>query len=320
MRVIRSAAEMQAAALCWRRAGRRVALVPTMGALHAGHLSLLARARPLCDTLVVSLFVNPAQFEARTDLRRYPRSPAADALGCREAGADVLFAPAVSEIYPPGFCTWVEPAGPALGYEGKARPGHFRGVATVVLKLLQLTLPDVAVFGQKDAQQVAVIARLIRDFHLPVRLEVVSTVREADGLAMSSRNRLLDRNARRAASGLYAALAAARERYAAGERAGERLRRALRDALARERRLRIEYADLVDPETFEPAARPLSSSLLIAAARLGGVRLIDNLALGAAPRDARPAPPPAPRVGPPAPPRSGPARRWRERRAPKAPR
>jgi pantoate--beta-alanine ligase len=291
MRILRSAAEMQAVALSWRRAGRRVALVPTMGALHAGHLSLLSRARPLCDTLVVSLFVNPAQFEARADLRRYPRTLAADERACRDSGADVLFAPPVSEIYPAGFSTWVEPAGPALAYEGKARPGHFRGVATVVLKLFQLTLPDVAVFGQKDAQQVAVIRRLVRDLDLPVRLEVAPTVREADGLAMSSRHRFLDPGDRRRAPALQRALAAARRLYGEGERSGARLRRALRRELAGEARLKVEYADLVDPETFQPVTRPGPGSLLIAAARLGSVRLIDNLPLGA-PQQAPPQTPP----------------------------
>jgi pantoate--beta-alanine ligase len=298
MRIIRSVAAIQAAALSWRRAGRRVALVPTMGALHAGHLSLLARARPLCDTLVVSLFVNPAQFQARSDLRRYPRTPAADERACHDAGVDVLFAPPASEIYPAGFSTWIDPAGPALDYEGKVRPGHFRGVVTVVLKLFQLTLPDVAVFGEKDAQQVAVVRRLIRDLDLPVRLEVAPTVRESDGLAMSSRNRFLAGGDRRRAPALHRALVSAQALYAAGERSGARLRRALRAGLARERRLRVEYADVVDPETFEPAPRPAPGALLIAAARLGNVRLIDNLPLRTAPPEPAPATRPAAGVAP----------------------
>jgi pantoate--beta-alanine ligase len=282
MRVIRSAGEMQDAALALRRGGRRIGLVPTMGALHAGHLSLIARARAACDALVVSLFVNPAQFGPGDDLSRYPRPFEQDAEACRAAGADVLFAPGDGEIYPDGFGTWVDVGGPARRFEGQARPGHFRGVATVVLKLFQIVQPHAAVFGQKDAQQAAIIHRLVRDLDLPVRLEIAPTVREPDGLALSSRNRFLDDRQRRDAPALYAALCGAASLCAAGARspAAEDLKSEVRRALESTPGVRLEYVEVVDAETFEPLERAdAPGALLIAAAACGPIRLIDNLPL-----------------------------------------
>jgi len=282
MRVIRAAGAMREEAAAWRRGGRRIALVPTMGAIHAGHLSLVARARPLCDSLVVSLFVNPAQFAPGEDPGRYPRSFNTDRGLCEAAGADVLFAPAPGEIYPPGFCTWVEPGGPAQRYEGELRPDHFRGVATVVLKLFEIVRPEVAVFGQKDAQQVAVLRRLIGDLDLPVALEIGPTVREPDGLALSSRNVRLDPRRRAAAPALHRSLREAAEAHRRGERRAEELRRIVHRALEAVPGLQLDYVDVVDAGSFEPVDDAgHERALLIAAARAGDVRLLDNLPLGA---------------------------------------
>lgn len=281
VRVMRSARALEDEAASWRRGGRRVALVPTMGALHAGHLGLVERARRDCDTLVVSVFVNPSQFAPGEDLARYPRAFEADERACRGAGVDVLFAPAAGEIYPPGFCTWVDPGGPALPLEGRIRPGHFRGVATVVLRLFEIARPDLAVFGQKDAQQVAVVLRMVRDLGLPVQVVVAPTVREADGLALSSRNRYLTPRQRAQAPALHRALEAAAALHARGERRAARLRQAVRRALASARGLKTEYAEVVDAETFARLADAgHERALLVAAARLGRVRLIDNRPLG----------------------------------------
>ncbi|HEV2998107.1 MAG TPA: pantoate--beta-alanine ligase, partial [Solirubrobacteraceae bacterium] len=262
-----------------RRAGQTVGLVPTMGALHEGHLSLVERAREQCEVVVVSLFVNPAQFGESADLERYPRREEQDAKLLERAGADVLFAPSVEEVYPRGFATQVQVLGVSEPLEGAARgPEHFRGVATVVAKLLGMVQPDVAYFGQKDAQQVLVIRRLVADLNLPVRVEVCPTLRESDGLAMSSRNALLDPAARVRARCLYAGLRAAAELAAAGERSAEVLLDAARAPLARSQ-VDPEYLVLVDPETLEPLRELDRPALLTLAARIGGVRLIDNLTL-----------------------------------------
>ncbi|HUB74280.1 MAG TPA: pantoate--beta-alanine ligase [Solirubrobacteraceae bacterium] len=287
MSTVRTVAELRSAVAAARARGRSVGLVPTMGALHAGHLSLIARAREQCGLVIVSLFVNPAQFDERADLERYPRREREDAAAAAAAGADVLFAPGVEEVYPEGFATLVEVAGVSERLEGAARGSeHFRGVATVVTKLLCMATPDVAYFGQKDAQQLAVIRRLVRDLNLPVRIEALPTVREADGLAMSSRNALLDGEQRERARALPAALAAARELVAAGERSAAALTEAAAAAMA-PYGVRPEYVALVDPETFAPVAELAGASssqgeaLLALAARIGEVRLIDNATLSA---------------------------------------
>ena len=257
-----------------------IGLVPTMGALHEGHLSLIRRARTQCDVVVVSLFVNPAQFDERADLARYPRDESRDAALAADAGADLLFAPGVEEVYPPGFATSVEVLGITDRFEGASRgAAHFRGVATVVTKLLCMTQPDIAYFGAKDAQQVVVIRRLVADLNLPVRIATCPTVREPDGLAMSSRNALLDPSARARALALTTALRAARELTDTGERSIAALIDAATAAMA-SLRVEPEYVAIVDPDSFEPLEGSLAeAALLVLAARVGSVRLIDNTLL-----------------------------------------
>ena len=277
MRTLRTVEELRAALAPDRRAGLEIGLVPTMGALHEGHLSLIERAREQCDRVVVSLFVNPAQFNAGSDLERYPRQEQRDALRAAAAGADLLFAPSVEEVYPAGFATSVEVLGVSERLEGAARgAAHFRGVCTVVTKLLCIALPDAAYFGQKDAQQVVVIRRLVRDLNLPVRIEVCPTVREPDGLAMSSRNAHLSAADRARARSLYRALSAAAADAAGGERSAQALLDAARAAIVP---IEPEYLALVDPDTLEPVAQLDEPALLAVAAHVGDTRLIDNLML-----------------------------------------
>jgi pantoate--beta-alanine ligase len=265
------------------RAGRTVGLVPTMGALHEGHLSLIRRARADCDVVVVSLFVNPAQFNERADLERYPRREEQDADRASGVGADVLFAPSVEEVYPSGFATAIEVFGVTDRLEGIARGAeHFRGMSTVVTKLLGMAMPDVAYFGEKDAQQVIVIRRLVADLNLPVRVHVCPTVREPDGLAMSSRNVRLSPEQRSRALALPDALQAASERAAQGERSAEALLETARAAMLA-RGVQPEYLELVDPETLEPREELTGESLLALAARVGETRLIDNTILRPSP-------------------------------------
>ncbi|HEY3830651.1 MAG TPA: pantoate--beta-alanine ligase [Solirubrobacteraceae bacterium] len=279
MRTLRTVAELRVALAPARRVGQRIGLVPTMGALHEGHLALIARAREQCDQVVVSLFVNPAQFNERSDLEHYPRRERDDAGLAAEAGADLLFAPAVEEVYPPGFATSVEVLGLTDRLEGAARgASHFRGVTTVVTKLLCMASPDVLYLGQKDAQQVLVIRRLVADLNLPVAIEVQPTVRDHDGLALSSRNALLAPAARTRARALNAALGAAAALAGAGERAPERLLAAARAELA-PRDIEPEYLELVDLDTLEPLGELDRPGLLALAALVGGVRLIDNVTL-----------------------------------------
>jgi pantoate--beta-alanine ligase len=279
MKVLRTVSELREALARPRREGRRIGLVPTMGALHDGHLSLVSRARAECDVVVVSLFVNPAQFNDRGDLDRYPRDEARDRGLAAASGADILFAPSVEEVYPAGFATSVEVLGVSERLEGESRGAeHFRGVATIVTKLLGMTLPDAAYFGQKDAQQIIVIRRLIADLNLPVAIEAVPTVREPDGLAMSSRNSLLSAAERRRAPALIEALRSAAGLAAEGERSAEALLAAGRSVLSGAG-VEAEYLALVDPETLEPVESLEGPALLAVAARLGEVRLIDNVVL-----------------------------------------
>ena len=279
MTTLRTVEKLRAELAPGRRAGKTIGLVPTMGALHDGHLSLIRRARAQCDVVVVSLFVNPAQFNERSDLDRYPREERRDAVLAAAAGANVLFAPPVDEIYPSGFATAVEVLGLTDRLEGATRgAAHFRGVTTVVAKLLCMTLPDVAYFGQKDAQQVVVIRRMVADLNLPVRVESCPTVREPDGLAMSSRNALLSSAERSRARALPAALEAARELTGGGERSPEVLLEGARAAME-PFGVKPEYVALVDPETLEPVQELAGAALLALAARVGQVRLIDNAVL-----------------------------------------
>ncbi|MGH2941894.1 MAG: pantoate--beta-alanine ligase [Solirubrobacteraceae bacterium] len=284
MKTLRTVAELRAALNGPRRAGRSIGLVPTMGALHEGHLSLIRRARAACDEVVVSLFVNPTQFEESGDLAAYPRDEARDAGLAAEAGAGILFAPAPAEVYPRGFATTVTVGEVSARLEGAHRgAAHFEGVATVVTKLLNMAQPDAAFFGQKDAQQVAVIRRLVRDLDLPVRIEVGETVREADGLALSSRNVRLRGEDRARALALRRGLEAVRDCAAAGERDAVVLAAIGRAAMA-ELDVEPEYLELVAPDTFAPVSVVGDGQVLVAvAARVGDVRLIDNDILNGSP-------------------------------------
>ena len=255
----------------WRHQGQAIGLVPTMGALHTGHLSLVERACRDNDRVVVSIFVNPIQFGPGEDLDRYPRNPDRDAELLAKAGVDAIYQPTVEAMYPPGSSTRIHVAGVAEPLEGRARPGHFDGVATVVAKLFATVEPDRAYFGQKDAQQVAVVKRMARDLDFPVEVRVCPTVREPDGLALSSRNAYLTTEERKAAACLSSALRLASDAYARGERRPERLRQIVRERLEAEPLAEVEYAELVDPETF---ASP--GSLAVIAVRIGRTRLIDN--------------------------------------------
>lgn len=279
MDVLTSVAALRA----WRdgAAAGAVGLVPTMGALHAGHLALIGAARAECGRVVASVFVNPSQFDDPADLARYPRDLERDRALLAGAGCDALFAPEPAEVYPPGFDTWVEPGEVAAPNEGAHRPGHFRGVATVVLKLLQMARPDRAYFGQKDAQQLAVVRAMVRDLDVPVAIVACPTVREADGLAMSSRNARLGPDERRAAIVLVRALLAARAAHRAGERDAAALRRAALAVLAAEPLARADYASVADGATMaELDAVPDEGAVVSVAAFVGATRLIDNLVLG----------------------------------------
>ncbi|HEX7079347.1 MAG TPA: pantoate--beta-alanine ligase [Candidatus Eisenbacteria bacterium] len=263
-----------------RARGGTVGFVPTMGALHDGHVSLLRRARRGHDKVVASVFVNPLQFGPREDFSRYPRRPARDARLCRDAGVDWLFMPSARALYPAGAATRVVPGPLGARWEGAVRPGHFTGVLTVVLKLLQIVEPDTLILGRKDAQQAVLVGAMMRDLDIPARLDVAPIVREPDGLAMSSRNAYLNGEARRRAGGLYLALEAGRHAARTGVREAARVVAAARRILIREARPdAVDYLALVDPRTMEPIRRLDRRGLLIAAIRIGSTRLIDNMAV-----------------------------------------
>lgn len=262
----------------WRDECQTVGFVPTMGALHEGHLSLVDRALTLTDRVVASIFVNPSQFGPEEDLDTYPRTPELDSERLEARGCDLIFLPTPEIVYPPAFVTWVDLEGPpAEGLEAAHRPGHFRGVATVVTILLHLVQPDVAVFGRKDAQQLAVIRRLVDDLRLPVRIVAGPTVREDDGLALSSRNAYLSPEERKAATVLHRALREARDALEGGERRGEEIRRRLRNVLQSEPRAEIGYAEVVDAQSFLPVEEIDEPVVLPLAVRIGSTRLIDNI-------------------------------------------
>ena len=277
MRTVRTVAELREALAPHRRAGRTIGLVPTMGAFHAGHLALMRRARADTDVVVVSLFVNPTQFRPGEDLSAYPRDEAADAAEAAALGVDLHFAPAPEEVYPAGFATDVRVGTVTEPLEGAARgPEHFHGVTTVVTKLFNMVGPDVAYFGQKDAQQVAVIRQLVRDLDIPVHVEVCPTVREDDGLALSSRNRYLEGADRERAAALSQALRAAEDAVHGGERDAATIVARARAALA-EHGVEPEYLELVSADTLAPVERVGDADVLVAvAARVGPARLIDN--------------------------------------------
>jgi pantoate--beta-alanine ligase len=277
MDVIEAVAPLRERMAAVLRAGRHVGFVPTMGALHEGHARLIERARRECDCVVVSIFVNPLQFDRPEDLQHYPRTLPADLEACDRLGVDVVFAPAAAEMYPgPPSCTIA--VGPVASHLcGRYRPGHFAGVATVVMKLFQMVQPDRGYFGEKDAQQLAVIRHLVRDFNVPVRIEGVATVREPDGLAVSSRNQRLNPEERRLAPALYRALCEARRGVAEGACDAEPVRRAAAAVVPRDERLRLEYLELVEPENMQPVERIDGPVLAAGALWVGSTRLIDNL-------------------------------------------
>jgi pantoate--beta-alanine ligase len=279
MDVLRRVRAVKEACAAARAAGKTVGFVPTMGALHDGHLSLVRRVRAQADLTVVSIFVNPTQFGSSDDFARYPRDLVRDADVLAREGVDILFAPAPDEIYPHGATTFVEVEGLSDKLEGKSRPGHFRGVATVVTKLFEIVRPAVAAFGQKDAQQVLVIKTLVRDLMMDVEVLVLPTKREEDGLAMSSRNALLTPEERRAARAIPRALEAVRNALEAGERDPGKLVAAGKAILVEAPLLRIDYVELVDPDRMEPVTRVQEDMLLAVAVFAGSTRLIDNLVL-----------------------------------------
>lgn len=270
---------MRGASRARRSAGKRLGLVPTMGALHEGHLSLVRAARAACDVVAASIFVNPTQFGPNEDLAKYPRSFERDREMLEREGVELLFAPPVEEMYPSGAVTWVVVEGLSEKLDGRSRPGHFRGVTTVVAKLFHVVEPDAAFFGQKDAAQVANIRRMVRDLNLAVEIVVCPIVREADGLAMSSRNAYLDPQQRKQALVLHRSLTRVKELADAGERDAARLVAAGREEMARERAVRLDYFEIVDPDTLDPVADISGGALVAVAAFVGTTRLIDNLTI-----------------------------------------
>ena len=278
MRVVNAPREMREAAEALRRAEAPLGLVPTMGALHEGHGSLIARARAECGAVVVSVFVNPAQFSAGEDYGTYPRDFEADARACREAGARLLYAPGAEAMYPEGYDTWVDAPGLGGRLCGAHRPGHFRGVATVVLKLFAACLPHRAYFGEKDYQQLVLIERMSRDLNLGVEIVACPIVREEDGVALSSRNAYLSAEERLRARALSAALFRARKRAAAGERRCARLIEACAAELEKAG-AKVDYVEIVHPATLEAVEEVAAAARMAVAARIGATRLIDNVVL-----------------------------------------
>lgn len=280
MQIIRTVAKMQSLAIGLRGQGKLLGLVPTMGALHEGHLSLIKVAKEKADLVVVSLFVNPTQFGPNEDFKTYPRTEEEDIQRCVERGADIIFIPSIEEIYPPDFSTFVEEESISRGLCGASRPGHFRGVTTIVNILFNVCRPDVAVFGQKDAQQVAVLRKMVRDLHLPIDVVTAPTVREPDGLAMSSRNRYMDGSQRREAVKIIEALRAGERLVRGGTLSVDRVKAEVSHSLGQSHRMRIIYVEVVDKETMVPEReiRP-GHSLLAVAVWLEQTRLIDNIEL-----------------------------------------
>ena len=279
MLLCKTIAEMRSACRTLRNAEHTLGLVPTMGALHAGHLSLVSAARAECDAVVASIFVNPTQFGPNEDFDAYPREFDADCRKLESAGVHALFAPAVEEMFPAGNHSFVEPGELGTRLDGASRPGHFRGVATIVARLFHIVHPDRAYFGQKDAAQVAVLRRMARDLNFPVHLVVCPIVRECDGLALSSRNRYLSLCERSRALILSRALSAAEQLAQQGESSAEVLRTAMLKTFAEDRDVRLDYAAIVDPETLLPVDEVSGVALIAVAAWIGKTRLIDNVLL-----------------------------------------
>ena len=284
MDTVRTIDDMQAASAALKRTGRQVALVPTMGALHGGHVALIRQARAEGAAVVVSIYVNPTQFGPHEDFKDYPRDMEADSLLCGTEQVDVLFAPSDAEMYPAGLgtsaaATWVEETVLSRRFEGQRRPGHFRGVCTVVAKLFNIVQPDLAVFGQKDYQQLKVVQQMVRDLAYPIQIVAVPTVREPDGLAMSSRNQRLTGSERVQATVLWKALNVARDLFNEGEQNAHRLEASMQRTVGLAPAARLDYAQVVDGETFEPVAKVQPGNIALIAVHVGRVRLIDNLIL-----------------------------------------
>ena len=279
MRVIHSPLEIYSLIDFERRENRRVGLVPTMGALHEGHLSLVTRAKHDCDIAVATIFVNPTQFGPNEDFSKYPRTLESDLEKLSTVGCDYVFVPAADEIYRHGHSTYIDPPNVALPWEGAIRPGHFRGVATIVLKLFMMVPAHIAFFGRKDYQQVAVIKGMVEDLNLPIRIETCDTIRESDGLAMSSRNRYLSTDERQRALSLSRALNRAKEMISLGERDVSIIEAAMNEVLLAAPVDKIDYAKIVHADTLEPLLQVDSPAVAILAARLGSTRLIDNCLL-----------------------------------------
>ena len=277
MEVVHTIPELRAAVARARQAGKSVGFVPTMGCLHEGHLSLIRRAKQEASFVVVSIFVNPTQFGPNEDFSKYPRTFEDDRRGSEAAGADLIFAPAAADFYPAGASTWVDVEGISAGLCGEFRPGHFRGVATVVAMLFNAVQPDLAIFGRKDLQQLAVIRRMVRDLHIPIRIIAHETIREPNGVAMSSRNRYLSAEQLAQATAIPAAMAAAKALAQAGVTDAARLRDAAQAVLAAQPSLKPQYCEIVDLETMSPVASTSGLRCAIAiACHLGATRLIDN--------------------------------------------
>jgi pantoate--beta-alanine ligase len=277
LKICRTIEEMRTQSRAVRRAGKRLGFVPTMGALHEGHLSLVRSARAACDVVTASIFVNPTQFGPNEDLAKYPRSFERDCELLEREGVDLLFAPAVEEMYPAGAVTWVTVEKLSSKLDGRSRPGHFRGVTTVVAKLFHIVEPDAAFFGQKDAAQVAIIRRMVRDLNLPVEIVVGAIVREPDGLAMSSRNAYLDVEQRRQALVLHRSLMRVQKLVGEGEHEAARLIATGREEFAAEKSVRLDYFEVVNPENLDPVEDVSRGALVAVAAYVGNTRLIDNL-------------------------------------------
>lgn len=285
MNIIRTVKEMQTASTAIKRSGRRVALVPTMGALHEGHAALVRQAREQGTAVVVSIYVNPTQFGPHEDFKQYPRDFHADEQVCEREKVDVVFVPSDEEMYPGGTngayaaATWVEETTLSRRFEGDRRPGHFRGVCTIVAKLFSIVQPELAVFGQKDYQQLKVVQRMVRDLHFPIEIVPALTVREPDGLAMSSRNARLSTTERAQAAVLSKALRVAHDLFTEGERSAHRLEAAMQRTVSLAPSARLDYAQIVDGEILEPVTKVQHGNVALIAAHVGNVRLIDNAIL-----------------------------------------
>jgi pantoate--beta-alanine ligase len=279
MRICNTIEDMRAAGRAVRRGGKRLGFVPTMGALHQGHLSLVRAAKALCDAVAASIFVNPTQFGPTEDLAKYPRSFERDCELLEKEGVELLFAPSVDEMYPAGAVTWVTVEALSGKLDGRSRPGHFRGVTTVVAKLFHIVEPDAAFFGQKDAAQVAIIRRMVRDLNFPVEIVACPIVREPDGLAMSSRNAYLDAQQRKHALVLHHSLMRVQKLWEAGERNAAKLVAAAQEEFAEEKSVRLDYFEIVNPDNLDPVENVAAGALVAVAAFVGKARLIDNVLL-----------------------------------------